>query len=421
MKAPAGGAGPGDELTLIAGCLERLGDAVAIVATSPDAPTRVVWVNAAFSELFGYGAEIVGESTHVLWGAHTDREGLKQLRDRMEQGGIARSNAVLYARDETPRWIELVSTPVGPDAGELHVIVYRDVTSRKMIVDALAAEKQKLETTLAAIGEAVVTTLADGVVDYINEAAETLLGVSLADVYGMPAREVLNVVDADAQSIDLTAQSDGTTLRGRALLRAPHGSADVEYVASRIGGDLGTVIVLRDVTAENRMTMRLSFEATHDPLTGLQNRRAFLERLVIAIDGARERGEHHALAFLDLDRFKIVNDRFGHAVGDRLLGEVGRLMGRVIRGGDSLARIGGDEFACLLTNCRLSDARRVAEKLRAVVDGYRIEHQGESLSIGVSIGLAAIEANAGGAAALLAEADAACYQAKAAGRNTIQG
>ena len=136
--------------------------------------------------------------------------------------------------------------------------------------------------------------------------------------------------------------------------------------------------MLRDVTIENRIALRLSFEATHDPLTGLQNRRAFTERLDEAVRGARERGEHHAVGFIDLDRFKVVNDRFGHAVGDRLLHEIARVMGRVVRGGDVLARIGGDEFALLLSNCRLDDARHVAEKLRAAVDNYRIAARGRS-------------------------------------------
>jgi diguanylate cyclase (GGDEF)-like protein len=136
--------------------------------------------------------------------------------------------------------------------------------------------------------------------------------------------------------------------------------------------------------------------------------------------GARERGEPHTVGFLDLDRFKVVNDRFGHAAGDRLLREIGGVMTRVVRGGDVLARIGGDEFALLLANCRIDDARRVAEKLCTAVASYRIEHGGESLGVGVSIGLAAV-APAVAVSQVLAEADAACYQAKAGGRNAVSG
>ena len=409
----------------LADAVERIGDAIAIVATPSGSgePTRIVAVNAEFRNLFGYGDDAIGHPVNILWGALTDREGMVQMRARIDTRAPARSTAVLYARDGTARWTEIVSSPVEHEAeARHHVIVYRDVTSRKMILDALAAEKQKLETTLGAIGEAVVTTLDDGIVDYLNEAAETVLGVTLADAYGAHVRDVLRLVDEHAVPVDIMPAPDGDpVVRGRGVLCGANGNLDVAYVASRIDGGHGTVIVVRDVTAEQRLAMRLSFEAAHDALTGLPNRRAFLERLEEAIRGARERDEHHAVAFLDLDWFKRVNDRFGHAAGDRLLGEIGRVMARVVRGGDVLARIGGDEFACLLANCRLADARRVAKKLRDAVVEYRIAHDGEMLQVGVSIGLAAIDAGGPGAEAVLAEADAACYQAKATGRNAIHG
>jgi diguanylate cyclase (GGDEF)-like protein/PAS domain S-box-containing protein len=295
---------------------------------------------------------------------------------------------------------------------------------REQFEDALAAERRKFETTLAAIADAVVTVLADGRVEFVNAAAQRLLGVGTADVRGKPVREVLRLLDGEARPIDLVAHAGAgeNVRRGSGYLRTENGTIDVAYVASRIDAEEGgTVVVLRDVTVEHRVALRLSFEAAHDPLTGLENRRAFIERLDEAVHGARERGEHHAVAFLDLDRFKIVNDRFGHAVGDRLLREIGAVMGRVVRGGDVLARIGGDEFALLLASCRVEDARRIAEKLRLVVDAYRIAHHGDQLSVGVSVGLAPIEADTPSAAHALAEADAACYQAKAAGRNAIAG
>jgi diguanylate cyclase (GGDEF)-like protein/PAS domain S-box-containing protein len=295
---------------------------------------------------------------------------------------------------------------------------------REQFEDALAAERRKFETTLAAIADAVVTVLAGGRVEFVNAAAQRLLGVGTADVRGKPVREVLRLLDGEARPIDLVAHAGAgeNVRRGSGYLRTENGTIDVAYVASRIDAEEGgTVVVLRDVTVEHRVALRLSFEAAHDPLTGLENRRAFIERLDEAVHGARERGEHHAVAFLDLDRFKIVNDRFGHAVGDRLLREIGAVMGRVVRGGDVLARIGGDEFALLLASCRVEDARRIAEKLRLAVDAYRIVHHGDQLSVGVSVGLAPIEADTPSASQALEEADAACYQAKAAGRNAIAG
>ena len=423
LTDPAGSPQAPSEIGHLSESIELLGEAVAIIEAPPAGDAvRITAVNAEFTQLFGFGADAVGSPVEILWGPLTDRTAMATLRARIADRTTLRAPAVFYSRDGTPHWTEFVSTPVDDGAStHHHVIVYRDVTSRKMMVDALAAEKQKIETTLGAIGEAVVTILADGIVDYVNEAAETLLEVTLADVYGQHVGEVLRLLDADGRPLDLLPTDVETIRRGRATLPTAAGNLDVAYVASRIDGGHGTVIVLRDVTVEQRLALRLSFEAAHDPLTGLQNRRAFLERLEEAVYGARERGEHHAVAFLDLDRFKIVNDRFGHATGDRLLAEIGKVMGRVVRGGDVLARIGGDEFVCLLSNCRLGDARRVAEKLRVAVDAYQVHHEGETLQVGVSIGLAAIEAKVAGAEAVLAEADAACYQAKAAGRNTIHG
>jgi diguanylate cyclase (GGDEF)-like protein len=137
-----------------------------------------------------------------------------------------------------------------------------------------------------------------------------------------------------------------------------------------------------------------------------------LEQIEEAIVGARERGEHHAVAFLDLDNFKAVNDRFGHVAGDRVLADLARVMGRAVRAVDVLARIGGDEFVLLLHHCRMSDAQAVTDKLRDAVLERPVEYDGGVLQLGVSIGLAPIEAGTQSPAAVLATADAACYRQK---------
>ena len=419
---------PSSAIERLAESAEQLDEAVAILDTECESGghASVLHVNAGFTQMFGFAArELVGKPADRIWGPRTDRDRMAWLRSRITEREAARVVVVLYAKDGSPLWTEISSTPVRHEAGRVHhVVTFRDVTTRKQFENALATEKRKLVTTLAAIADAVVSVLADGRVEFVNAAAQRLLGIDAADAYGVAVGDVIRMVDDDARPIDVIAdhRSGEDVRRGTGHLRTAHGIIDVAYVASRIDGEAhGTVVVLRDVTIEHRIALRLSFEATHDPLTGLQNRRAFTERLEEAVRGARERGEHHAVGFIDLDRFKVVNDRFGHAVGDRLLHEIARVMGRVVRGGDVLARIGGDEFALLLANCRLDDARHVAEKLRAAVDNYRIQHEGEVLDVGVSIGLAPIEAETTSGTDALAEADAACYQAKAAGRNVIVG
>jgi diguanylate cyclase (GGDEF)-like protein/PAS domain S-box-containing protein len=406
--------------------VEQLADAVAILGTprDDDEPTHFLHANAGFARLFGHTAsELVGKSFDVLFGPLTDLERVAWLRSRIADGEPARATLALYTRDRSFLWVELGSMPVREEGATLqHAVTFRDVSSRKHFEDGLAIERRKLHTTLAAIADAVVIVLPDGRVDFVNAAGQRMLGIDLVQAYGAHVDELIPLVDAEARHVRLVDAAADPMRRGRAHLRTRGGTVDVAYVASRVDDDgAGTVVVLRDVTAENRLAMRLTFEASHDPLTGLPNRRAFIERLEDAVRGARDRREHHVIGFLDLDRFKHVNDRLGHAAGDRLLREVGQVMGRVVRGGDVLARIGGDEFALLLTNCTLDDARRVAGKVRAAVDGYRIASNGIVLDVGVSIGLAPIDPDTANAAEALDEADAACYQAKAAGRNAIAG
>ncbi|HYZ15933.1 MAG TPA: diguanylate cyclase [Candidatus Acidoferrum sp.] len=408
--------------------VEQLGDPVAILRAPGTIEQSSTWlhVNASFTRLFGFAPdELLGEPFDRLCGPLTDPDRILFLRQRLLQHEEARAVVVLYTRDRTPVWTELSLTPVAVPEGraDFYVATYRDVTSRKQFEDALASEKRKLQTTLAAIADAVVTVLGDGRVEFVNAAAQELLGIDLLDAYGARVADVIPLVDGTGNAIDLVSSTANAALRGEGHLRTPKGPIDVAYVASRIDGveEHAVVIVLRDVTAEHRLALRLSFEANHDPLTGLPNRRAFVERLEEAVRSAHDHGTTHAVAFLDLDRFKILNDRFGHAVGDRFLREVTRVMGRVVRGADVIGRIGGDEFGMLLSDCSLENARRIADKMRQVVDEYHIEHQGEVLGVGVSIGLAPIDGTTISAEQALSEADAACYQAKAAGRNAVAG
>lgn len=284
----------------------------------------------------------------------------------------------------------------------------------RLVPPTIAAERMKLFATLAAIPDALITLDCEGRVEFLNDPAEELTGVALDRARKMHVSSVVQLCDANGRSIDLlvTGQSK-RKLTGSGHLRTRSGTIDVSYVASRIDSTpSGTIVLLRDVTTEHRLALRLSFEALHDALTGLPNRRAALERIEDAIRGARERGEHHAVAFVDLDNFKTVNDRFGHAVGDRVLADLARVMGRAVRAVDVIARLGGDEFVLLLSNCRVADARHVTDKVRDAVFAYEVEHGGEVVQVGASIGIAPIEAGTTSAEAAIAAADAACYQVK---------
>jgi len=179
----------------------------------------------------------------------------------------------------------------------------------------------------------------------------------------------------------------------------------------------GTIWVINDVTRAHRQHEQLSWAASHDKLTGLTNRAAFEVMLEDATARATE--QPFCALFIDLDRFKQVNDTSGHAAGDALLRGIAAVLTAALRSGDTVARLGGDEFAVLLPACPAPAAQAIAEKLRSVVEAYRLEWEGCTHQVGASIGLVAVNGLHGSASQVLRAADAACYDAKRGGRNRV--
>ena len=175
----------------------------------------------------------------------------------------------------------------------------------------------------------------------------------------------------------------------------------------------------RDVTETYQLTEKLTFQATHDSLTQLYNRSEFERRLFSVINSTQNQGMEHAMCFLDLDQFKIVNDSSGHAAGDALLCQLGQVLKNNTRKNDIIARLGGDEFAVLIENCSLEDAERVANSFRKAIMDFRFEWDKKSFSIGASVGLVSINSTTRDVSEIMRQADAACYAAKDQGRNQI--
>lgn len=420
----------GERIAQIAEGIDALTDAAAIFEAPRigNVPTYR-YVNAAFEQFFGRTVlDVVGQTPDVLYGALTDLDRMDVLHDRLQAGHETRSSVVYYTHAGIPVWVEMNAKPMveANGASSFFVVTMRDVTARKEFEAAVSAEKRKLRVTLAAIGDAVLTTVGDGRVEFVNTAAHLTLGIDHVDAYGEPIDRIVQLRSVDGDTPIAVLQDgvdDGTgARRGEALRGSGETLQHIAFVASPIGkSDEGFVVVLRDVTAQHRLAMQLSYEASHDALTGLFNRRKFEEVLNEAVTSAQASSSHHSLAFLDLDHFKIINDRCGHAVGDRVLADIAQVLQHELRGRDVLARLGGDEFAVLLQHCSIANARRVLEKLRAAVAAYTIVEGGMSFAVGVSIGVASIEGVHANASAALAAADAACYAAKAAGRNVIVG
>ncbi len=294
----------------------------------------------------------------------------------------------------------------------------------------LYEEKVQAEITLHSIMDGVITTDADNLIRYINPVAERLMGVNLARVEGQDLNRVIRLIDEDGggylepPTVDCLNHRQVTALKGNAALASADGAViHIEASAAPMRNDqgavIGAVMVLQDVSQERSLSRQLSYQASHDMLTGLFNRRMFEEQLDAALSNVQIENRHHALFYLDLDQFKIVNDTCGHVAGDELLRQLSDLLKSCIRDGDVLARLGGDEFGLLLENCELAQAVKVADKIRQSVRDYRFAWDDKSFEVGASIGVVAINVDNVDMASILASADMACYAAKDMGRNRV--
>jgi len=219
------------------------------------------------------------------------------------------------------------------------------------------------------------------------------------------------------QVVDLAGHTMLLNRRGQEI-SIQHSAAPIR---DRAGNLVGAVMVFHDVSKERRLHRALHYQASHDALTGLTNRREFEHRLNAAVESVRKsQDSRHALLYLDLDQFKVVNDTCGHPAGDQLLKQITGVLQSRVRGGDSLARLGGDEFGILLLDCSLDQARTVAETLRQAIRDYRFSWQDGALQVGVSIGIAEISGDTATVASVMSAADVACYAAKDQGRNRVQ-
>jgi diguanylate cyclase (GGDEF)-like protein/PAS domain S-box-containing protein len=296
---------------------------------------------------------------------------------------------------------------------------------------ALAREKERAEVTLHSIGDAVITTDAEGRIDHLNAMAERLTGWTGAEAQGRMAEEVYRMVDTGSRyqpvhpvmACLLSGIAAEPVPKAPLLMSRAGEQCAIEQSVSPIldthGKVIGTVIVFRDVTKERSLASELAWQASHDSLTDLVNRHEFERRLQELVDSARAQRLSHTLLFMDLDQFKLVNDTGGHVAGDELLRQLSALLTAKIRAVDTLARLGGDEFGLLLPGCNVEQGKTIAEKLRQEISEFRFVWEEKTFSIGASIGLVQILHDAESVASLLSAADTACYIAKGRGRNRV--
>ena len=296
---------------------------------------------------------------------------------------------------------------------------------------ATAASEARSAQALDSLAEAIITTDPDGRIEYLNRAAETLTGTGASGALGKTLEEIVSLVDdADRRLLSdpvrqaLSGSATANVSR-RALLLSRAGGIErsIELSASPIRNDAqevtGTVLLLHDVTELRGLARQMSYQATHDALTGLVNRREFERRLEEAIESGHRGDGQHVLAYLDLDRFKLVNDTSGHLAGDGMLREVAKLLRDAVRDSDTVGRLGGDEFGILLVGCPLEKARQIADDVCRAVGDHRFVWRDKIYNIGASIGLVEISRESGTLEEMLVAADTACYVAKKQGSGRV--
>jgi diguanylate cyclase (GGDEF)-like protein/PAS domain S-box-containing protein len=388
---------------------------------------RILFANSRFLALLNLSAaDVVGRPLTDFVAPEYAELVASNLRRRLQgEPAPERYEVELIGAQAQVTRVELSSTVID-SAGETALLL----TALEMLPDlslAPVASRPRAMATLDAMGESVITVDAEGRIDYINHAAEVLLSQRFDQVMGKAFSEVALLVDeTDRRSLGDPVRKALTTggrvtMGRRAVLvpsnAGPERSVEISVTPLRVEGKniMGLVLVLHDTSELRGLTRQMTYQATHDALTGLVNRREFERRLQEAMDSAQTENLAHALCYLDLDRFKVVNDTCGHTAGDNMLREVASLIKEAVRDSDTVGRLGGDEFALLLVGCPLEKARQIADDVVRSVNDYRFVWKDKIFSIGVSIGLLEIGQGSGAIEDIMNSADSACYVAKKQG------
>lgn len=298
------------------------------------------------------------------------------------------------------------------------------LAAARLELETCRDELQRTRSALCAVADGLAIVDLEGRISSLNPVASHMTGWKEEESLGQPLSEIVRFTDARGRSMDVLADGFSNGHDEIVSLRRRDGhvilvDGAVAQVHDRDKQVIGTIVTFRNVTAAARMTRELAFHANHDPLTGLHNRRAFDSYLQRAIVSATELGCCHCVLYFDLDQFKRVNDGAGHVAGDELLRQLALLLRRQLRDHDSLARIGGDEFAVLLENCDATRAVQVAEKIRAAIAGFEFAWGAREFQVGSSIGVVDFADGTLSAAQIMGIADRMCYAAKAGGRDQV--
>jgi len=386
---------------------------------------RIEAVNPAFASLVGVPAEeLVGKTlAELVSPEYSGLAGLAVTRPLAGEPGPALAEVEISDPHGQVTRLEVTGSAIAAAGRNLVLVTAEEMLPRRD-VEALALAPARPQLALDSLGEGILTTDAHGLIDYLNPSAEAITGMRREDSVGQAFGAMIGFVDEhDRRALaDPVQQSLATgsrvNLGRRSLLisRATGNELGVEATASPIRGPDGDVtgvaVMLHDVSELRGLTQQMSYQASHDALTGLVNRREFERRLGEVLEIARAGRQGHVVCYLDLDRFKAVNDTSGHLAGDNMLREVAALIREAVRDSDTVARLGGDEFGVLLVGCPLEKARQIADDISRAIGEYRFVWKDRIFSVGVSIGIVELTGESNSLEEVMSAADSACYVAK---------
>jgi diguanylate cyclase (GGDEF)-like protein/PAS domain S-box-containing protein len=389
---------------------------------------RIEAVNDAFAALVGLPAAAIAGKTlaELASGEYAELAALAVKRALAREAKPALAEIEVADTHGQVTRLELSGSAI--ESGGRTLVLF---TAEEMLPHAegpaasLAPARSQL--ALDSLGEGLLTTDAHGLIDYLNASAEALTGMRREDAIGQAFGALIGFVDEhDRRALadpvqQCLATGSRVNLGRRSILisRSTGGELGIEATASPIRGPDGDVagvaVMLHDVSELRGLTQQMSYQASHDALTGLVNRREFERRLGEALEVARAGRQGHVMCYLDLDRFKAVNDTSGHLAGDNMLREVAALIREAVRDSDTVARLGGDEFGVLLVGCPLDKARQIADDIQRAIGEYRFVWKDRIFSVGVSIGIVELTGEANSLEEIMSAADSACYVAKKQG------
>nr|WP_010132555.1 EAL domain-containing protein [Microbulbifer agarilyticus] len=396
--------------------------------------------NMFFSEWLGSGigiepSNLKSRSDWLQRLVDEDRQRLAEAQAAHIDGRAADIDCQYRVRTDAGavRWIHEVAHIMESndgDGSQRLIGVLRDITENKQMAQSLEEEKERLQVTLDAIADAVIATDQHRSITFMNPVAEQLTGWKLQEVQGKPIDTILNLssgrgserVPSPAEAC-LTENRPVLSAEGAVLYHRDGSGYDVKCSASPLrscnGELLGAVLVFQDVTETRQLIRQLRYKASHDQLTSLPNREAFRRDVLEAVSTVRNSGRVHVLAYMDLDRFKVINDSAGHQAGDALLKNVARFLRSHLHASDQVARLGGDEFGILLRDCTKEQGIARCEQMVRKIIALRFPWGGRIFDVGASVGVTEISHENSQVADLMSQADVACYSAKHSGRGVV--